>query len=1048
MQDLFSTPNRIKQNEAFKQALDLLNEDQRKAVDLIDGAILVIAGPGTGKTQLLAARIGNILLNSDAAPNEILCLTYTDAGSVAMRQRLLKFIGPEAYKVQIFTFHAFCNSIIQENIEYFGGYRKLDRLTDMEQVDILHEMIDELDQDNVLRRLRGQMYFEANRMQDLFGIMKKEHWSAAFIQERIDTYITELYEDPEYRYKRKYTNSKTGEQFEKGDIKEKAIQAEIKKLEPLSAAILLLDKYNEKLKEKERFDYDDMIIWVLDAFKNNTQLLAVYQERYQYILADEYQDTNGAQNELIFHLADYWENPNLFVVGDDDQSIYRFQGANMDNIVHFKQKYDPKIIVLKQNYRSSQEILDVAKNLIEQNDDRLVRRFPEYTKDLIQAKTEGLVKQKPKVLEFYNSFYEEAYVCNQIVKLFEQGEDLSEVTVIYRSHANAEKMVRYLTQKGVPLNLKRKLNVLELAEAKKIINILKYIQEEYQVMHRGEYLLFDIFHLSNFGLNAKDVARLSMHCSKRDEAGNCVRWRDCYDDASLLQKIGVNDVDAMVRLAGMLEIWIGNIPNFTTQILIEKIYTEGSILENALTSDNVKWELQILNTLLDFVKEESVKNPSMDLKELVRMIDKMNYAGVSLPIEKIFHIAEGVNFTTAHSSKGLEFECVFIVNATEKSWIKSKSNSNKFSFPKNLTLSSREQSLEDDRRLFYVSMTRAKSYLHISYSTHDEQEKELTMASFIPELLGGELSAIQEMTVEEDVVFEYTAMTMMNANLKESLFDHHLIDQVLENYSMSVTALNKYLRCPLSFYFENILRVPSARYPGAGFGNAVHYALEQYFMNAGNANEKHWRDKEKLIGYFEKGMDLFKSHFTGIEFENHVTHGVEILKSYFDEYVGSWDSSLQYKVEHTIRLTEHNGIPINGKIDKLIIYPNNEVEVVDYKTGAYKSQNLKPPLGDEDPGGDYWRQIVFYRMLIDADPIHRYQMRAGFIDFVEPDKQTDSYKRIAFEVSPFEIHHVEKQLESSYQKIMAHEFSVGCNEPTCKWCAFVHDHQGLLHLND
>jgi DNA helicase-2/ATP-dependent DNA helicase PcrA len=1048
MADLFSTPNRIMQNEAYLEAIKSLNDDQRKAIDAMEGPVLVVAGPGTGKTQLLAARIGNILIHTDTAPNEILCLTYTDAGSIAMRQRLLKFIGPEAYKVQIFTYHAFCNSIIQENIEQFGGYRNLDMLTELEQVDVLHGMIDELDQDNILRRLKGQIYFEAKRMKDLFGIMKKENWSADYIKEKIEAYKLEIYEDPEFQYKRKYTNSKTGITYQKGDPKESDIHNKLRRLEPLSVAVTLLEEYNEKLRQRERFDYDDMILWVLDAFKKNDQLLARYQERYQYILVDEYQDTNGSQNDLIFSLADYWAKPNLFVVGDDDQSIYRFQGANMDNIVHFKQKYDPKVIILKENYRSSQEILDLSKALIERNEERLVNKYPEYSKHLKQAKTKGLINMEPIIMEFYNSYDEETFVCSKIMELHESGADLSEVAVIYPKHSNAEKMVRFLTKNGIPLNLKRKLNVLELAEARKIISILRYLHEEFREMHKGEYLLFDIFHYSNFGLSAKDIARFSIYCSKRDESGKRPRWRDLYDDSALLREIGIKDVDAFLQVGNLLENWITAIPNYTVQMLIEKIYTDGGILEQALTAENVRWQLQILNTFLDFVKDESAKNPLMDLAELLRMIEKMEISGISMPIQKIIHIGAGVNFLTAHSSKGLEFEYVFIINATEKNWIKSRAGSGQYTFPQNLTLSSRERSIEDDRRLFYVAMTRAKSYLYISYPAHDEQEKELSAANFIPESLDGDLTQIKQIQVDETAVLAYTALTMMHVQLKGGLFDHAMIDQALENYSMSVTALNKYLRCPVSFYFENILRVPSARYPGAGFGNAVHYALEQFFMRYGQEEQKEQSNKEKLLWYFEKGMEIYKSHFNGIEFENHLTHGRDVLSAYYDKYAENWDSKLHYKVEHHIRLTEHKGIPINGKIDKLIIHPNNEVEVFDYKTGVYKSKNTKPVLGDEDPGGDYWRQIVFYRMLIDSDPIHDYHMVMGVMDYIEPDKDTGEFKRVSFDVSAYEIELVEQQLASSYEKIIAHEFSKGCNEPECKWCNFVHDHEQFIEENN
>src|SRR6201746_2929943 len=168
-----STPN--KYNEKFQQALAGLNAEQLAAVNQMDGSVLVIAGPGTGKTQILAARIGKILTDTDAAPNEILCLTYTDAGAVAMRKRLFEFIGPDAYRINIYTFHAFCNEIIQENLEYFGKLN-LEPISDLESAMLFRELIDDFPNDHLLKRFTGDVYFDTPRLKGLFSTMKSEGW--------------------------------------------------------------------------------------------------------------------------------------------------------------------------------------------------------------------------------------------------------------------------------------------------------------------------------------------------------------------------------------------------------------------------------------------------------------------------------------------------------------------------------------------------------------------------------------------------------------------------------------------------------------------------------------------------------------------------------------------------------------------------------------------------------------------------------------------------------------------------------------------------------
>src|SRR6478752_6379474 len=190
-------------NQSFQKEIARLNTAQRKAVESLEGPVLVLAGPGTGKTQILSARIGNILLQTDTKPHNILCLTYTDAGTVAMRQRLLKFIGPDAYRVNIFTFHAFCNMVIQENLDHFG-IRGLQPASDIEIVETLHDLIDRFAPGHVLKRFTGEVYYDTNNLRSLFEVMKKEGWSATFIAEKAAEYIADLPNREEFIYSRKY----------------------------------------------------------------------------------------------------------------------------------------------------------------------------------------------------------------------------------------------------------------------------------------------------------------------------------------------------------------------------------------------------------------------------------------------------------------------------------------------------------------------------------------------------------------------------------------------------------------------------------------------------------------------------------------------------------------------------------------------------------------------------------------------------------------------------------------------------------------------------
>ncbi|MEO6759583.1 MAG: UvrD-helicase domain-containing protein, partial [Saprospiraceae bacterium] len=305
-------------NAAFRQFLDGLNPAQRLAVERIEGPVLVIAGPGTGKTHLLSARVGKILLDTDTRPQNILCLTFTEAGVSAMRQRLLERIGPEAHRVPIQTFHAFCNRIIQENLEYFGR-SSLEPLSELERIDLVRQLLLQLPPDHPLRAGQKDIFQYERQLRDLFANMKKEGWTPELIGERVADYLAGLAENPAFIYQINTRHAK------KGDPKSQQIEEMTTRMIRLRSAADLYPGYQQALEHLGRYEYEDMLLWVLRAFQQNEALLLNYQERFLYVLVDEYQDTNGAQNQLLNLLLDYWESPNIFIVGDDDQSIYEFQ---------------------------------------------------------------------------------------------------------------------------------------------------------------------------------------------------------------------------------------------------------------------------------------------------------------------------------------------------------------------------------------------------------------------------------------------------------------------------------------------------------------------------------------------------------------------------------------------------------------------------------------------------------------------------------------------------------------------------------------------------
>ncbi len=1037
--------NNIRQEyiQKWSEAYHQLNEQQKLAVDTIEGPVMTIAGPGTGKTQLLAVRIGNILLNTDVAPQNILCLTYTDAGTVAMRRRLESFIGPEAYNVSIQTFHSFCNGVIRDNMSFFSELRELQQVSDIEEVEIFRKLIDGFDTNHPLKRHKTDVYFEVNRLKNLFSMMKQENLRPEDFKHAYEEFEKKSM-DPatsDFVYKRKTTDSKTGHVYQVGDIKIKDVHELLERYKKTVAAAESFDQYIGLMKNEARIDYNDMILFVINNFKNHDNLLAKYQEQFQYILVDEYQDTNGVQNELLFLLADFWEKPNLFIVGDDDQSIFRFQGANMGAIVQFKNKYSPVEIVLTQNYRSSQIILDTAKILIENNEERLVAQFPYLVKDLWEARKErNAHAAPPHIFEYLNATQEEVGIIQKIEELHLNGVPYKSMGVIYTKHALVENITKYFSLKKIPLNIKKRINVLDEPDVVKVCNILEYILIESQDPHNGNYLLFEILHYDIFKLAPLDLASISLACKPKIIEGDEGKltyqiWRNVLQRKDKLTEAGVMNIEDVLKVSSLIENWIKDSFNVTLQMLIEKIITESGLLDQILRSEDKAFRLQSFNTYFDFIKNEAAKKGQLPLKDAVQLIQLMRDENIKLEVNRIFSNENGINFMSAHGSKGLEFEHVFIMRANENAWEKNKGSNQNYTLLPDMIASSGDGTEEDLRRLFFVAMTRAQDHLYISFIAKDDKEKDIQMSKFVSEIRNVE-SEISKPELNEDFIIDYKTALMRYRRGQPVFLDHELINRVLESFKLSTTSLNKYLKCPLSFYFENILGVPRGRNASMGFGSAIHYALEQFFVDIEKSTPRSMASAQKLIEFFQKAMDKYKSHFTSEEWERYKEYGEKTLREYYQHHSSDWLQTPQFRTELNIHLVQYDGIPLTGKLDRVNVF-KDYVTVTDYKTGKFSNSKLKlKPPSEKDPlGGDYWRQIVFYRILLDAFKGASYHMTHGVMDFVE--KEDDKFEAAKVQATPNDIDAVGRQIKSTFQNIKEHKFEEGCGEESCTWCNFV-----------
>lgn len=1039
--------NKERLEKKFREEYEKLNEQQRKAVDTIEGPVMVIAGPGTGKTQILASRIGKILLETDALPENILCLTYTDAGVVAMRKRLLQFIGPDAYKVNIYTFHAFCNDVIQENLSLFEK-TSLDPISDLEKIQLFKELIDSLPKNHLLKRYRGDVYFEVKNLQALFSTMKREGWSPLFINQKIDEYIHSLPEREEFIYKRKY------KEFNAGDLKKDKIEEEKEKMEKLRAAVNEFDRFQQLMRKRNRYDFDDMINWVIRAFEENKNILADYQEKYQYILVDEYQDTSGTQNKLVELLISYWDKPNVFVVGDDDQSIYRFQGANVENMLQFADSYknDLLTVVLTNNYRSTQPILDISKTLINRNEERLVKQIPNLSKELASSHPHiRTFLHKPRIKEYETQRQEMAGIAKEVQRLINSGVAAGSIGIIYKENKYGEELGQYLKLLQIPVYTKRHLNILELPLAKKIILLLKYLASEHYIPYSGDEMLFEILHFDWFHIPPIEIAKLSIETSEKKYTDNTISFRRLLHDKAKepAKDLFSSAFSASLKQASeVIEKLIAKVPNITLQQLFENIIREAGVLRHIMQGDDKHWQLQILTGLFEFIKEETHRNPSLSLQELINLIELMEKEEIPLPLVQVSGTDKAVNLMTAHGSKGLEFEYVFFAGCNAAFWEKKRKPGGGYSLPDTMFASQpKHKDDEELRRLFYVALTRAQLHLTISYSRFKNDGKELEPSMFIAEILDEhDLNIIREIIQPEEMSeFAVLYFGETEAPAIEKM-EEEFISRLLEKFVMNVTALNNYLRCPLEFYFKNLVRIPSPKNEATEFGSAVHYALEKLFRKMQDNQENIFPSKEEFIFDFEWYMNRHRENFTKEQFARRLEYGQEVLGNYYDKYIQSFNKIVA--IERNIRNVVVKNVPLKGKLDKLE-FDGKSVNVVDYKTGDpdKAKERLKGPSEKDPNGGDYWRQAIFYKLLVDNYEQKGWKAVSTEFDFIEPDKKKN-YRREKVVITPEDITTVTEQIVSTWEKIQNREFYIGCGKEDCHWCNFVKTNDLAVALHD
>ena len=983
--------------DKFSAAYKRLNTEQKKAVDTIEGLVMVIAGPGTGKTEVLTMRIANIIDKTDTPPEAILALTFTESGVTSMRRRLADLIGTPAYQVTISTFHGFANSVIKNHPDRFPEIIGSSSITDIDQVRILKDIFENEPIEDTLRPF-GDKYYYLKPVLSSINELKRQGVSPSefekiIAEERrgVDAIDDLYYESGAHKGKMK------------GKYKD-----EIKHIERNEEFVTIYKKYEAKLRAEKSYDYSDMIMYVMLALEKDEDLRLILQESYLYFLVDEHQDTNDAQNKIVELLASFHKSPNLFVVGDEKQAIFRFQGASIANFFHFKNIYkDVTLIPLQSNYRSTQTILDAAQVV-----------SPRETTLIAKA---GHTETPISLAEFSSPEVEYYFLAKKIKGLIETGVQPEEVVVLYRENKDAAPLAHMLEKQGVPFNIESDQDVLGDEGIKKLLRILTTIQR-----YGSAPELFDLLHIDFLEIPPLDIYKLASYCAvnKRLNPYNVIK------SESLLEEAGVETKDKLVELSLGISDWKRKSENLGTVEAFESIVRESGFLVAILNRPASIEKIAKLHSLFEHLRSLIENKKDYTLKDFFEYLDLIREQGVSIKSSDTVRLPGRIRLMTAHKSKGQEFEYVFIINTLDGKW-GSNTRRQHIRLPDAIyrTLKEVENKLDqddDERNLFYVAITRAKKEVYITYSKTRRDGKEQLPTKFVQEIKENLLSPCDVSGYEQEFAAHREIEFAPRLNQTPEIKDKEFLNSLFETQGLSATALGNYLSCPWKYFYVNLIRIPEAFNKHLMYGNAMHETLRNYFDQINKGEDK---GKDYLVARFEQ--ELNRQPIQKNDYEEALAKGKKALQSYYDNYYKSWiKRTLNEQKVAGIELA--GGVLINGKLDKIeFLGEGNEVNVVDYKTGKPRSRNIIEG-NTKSSDGNYKRQLVFYNLLLDK--ANKFKMISGEIDFVESDEKGKFHKE-KFLIDPIEVLELEKEIIHVAEEIKNLAFwDMYCDDADCRYC--------------
>ncbi len=905
----------------FTQAYQALNAKQKQAVDALEGPVMVIAGPGTGKTQVLALRIAHILQKTDTPAHGILALTFTRAGVRAMRDRLVSYIGPRAREVAIVTFHTFALSLIEKYYRLLDFDDQPALLDERQAVAIIDELLEQ--REWTYLRPRGDVSRYFDDLKSLVSLMKRERITAEQLREHIEHEIDTLKQSPQ-------SISSRGET--KGKLKKEVVK-QIDALLRTKEVTEFYDAYESLKRSRTLMDFDDALSYAVQLVQESQEVRADIRENHLYVLVDEHQDSSGVQNAFLKAVWQGTEKPNIFVVGDDRQLIYGFGGASLSYFEDFKTAFgEATLIALTENYRSTAPILSLADELLKSS----------LSSEPLKSNRAG--KEKVSLREY-------AYARDEIIAAglalraaIDAGTPAHECALLVPRNRHIRAAVQVLRDMGLPVKAERTVSLFSIPETESLRRVLRVIADPHDSVALSQ-TLFDPL---------AAIPPLDAHAFLHDANTKTlsVETLASHNAAGTL----FQSEHPVAAWGARLSKWITAAAHEGVEPLIHTVANE-LLIDTAHDHATLMRRIEVVRTMLHLASAQAETDPKLSLASFLRYLDRLETYGQALPVATLMG-GNGISVLTLHGSKGLEFDTVWIAHLNESVLMAQKRLG--FALPAPTAAHIEERDRAVATREVYVAITRAKSHCTISYSRASATDAELELAHLLADLPESYFEKKTAEETEAELIAMDPRLYVAKKQAPAQDDTQMLIETVQDQYparKVSVTLLNNFFECPWKWYFRSLLQLPEIKSEAQLFGSAVHGAVERILNGELKASEKEVNDA--ITHYLQKEGITEPVAVTRLSKAG--TASVQRWAQHFLPHVAkdhSAERSLSYKEPTLPHLT------LYGKIDLIEHFPDGTMRVTDFKTGSAKTSGMIEKRDSEGRLSSHLRQLAMYSYLM------------------------------------------------------------------------------------